>query len=279
MRKNKLIRFFFNKFYKFKLPPMVKYWQTGDSARAKLVTMKDGAYAMIIEGEKHPLYGFPRGPVLFGPLARLKFLAKNLVFNEVWRRLEIGQSEKEIFTYLFEDVRPILKGEIQGMKYDMFPPERLCPAVRELWRGMTAVEGRIKNPQEREDFKILKEGLTFFLQEDDAYRFRLQWIARYINPKHPLRKIFYFLKRKPYSFKEEIKTIFGFLGNAEITPDMKGRSKLIEKVLIFFLDSGFGDRIEEIVKELNWNKVKLSKADTYYFRGKYFKVDFDHFDY
>jgi len=151
MRKNKLIRFFFNKFYKFKLPPMVKYWQTGDSARAKLVTMKDGAYAMIIEGEKHPLYGFPRGPVLFGPLARLKFLAKNLVFNEVWRRLEIGQSEKEIFTYLFEDVRPILKGEIQGMKYDMFPPERLCPAVRELWRGMTAVEGRIKNPQERED--------------------------------------------------------------------------------------------------------------------------------
>jgi len=125
----------------------------------------------------------------------------------------------------------------------------------------------------------IEEGLTFFLQEDDAYRFRLQWIARYINPKHPLRKIFYFLKRKPYSFKEEIKIIFGLLGNSEITPDMKGRSKLIEKVLIFFLDSGFGDRIEEIVKELNWNKVKLSKADTYYFRGKYFKVDFDHFDY
>src|SRR3990167_4307424 len=143
LRRGKIVRTFFNLLYKFRLPDYVQYWKTGDMARAKLTTMKDGAYAMLIEGEKHPLYGFPRGPVLFGPLARLKFLAKNLVFNEVWRRLEIGQSEKEIFTYLFEDVRPILKGEIQGMKYDMFPPEKLCPAVRELWRGMTVVEERI----------------------------------------------------------------------------------------------------------------------------------------
>lgn len=258
---------------------MVNYWKTGDVARAKLVVLKDGSYAMLIEGEKYPLYGFPRGPVLFGPLARFKFLAKNLIFNEVWRRLEANQSEGEIMGYLLKDARPILLSEIRGIRYDMFPPERLCPAVRELWRGMTEVEKRIENPQEREDFKTIKEGLTFFLQEDDAYRFRLQWVARYINPKNPLRRFFYNVIRKPYSFKEEIKLIFKFLGDSEITPDMKGRTKLIGRILLFLLESDLGERIEEIVKELNWNKMKLSKADTYYFRGKYFKVDHDKFDY
>lgn len=258
---------------------MVQYWKTGDVARAKLVTMTDGSYAMLIEGEKYPLYGFPRGPVLFGPLAKLKFLAKNLIFNQTWKLLEEGKTQEEIMDYLFKDARPIILGLIKEMKYDMFPPEKLCPAMRELWRGMTVIEKRIRHPQEQEDFKTLKEGLTFFFQEDDAYRFRLQWMARYINPQTPLRKIYYFLKRKPYSFKEELKVIFKFLGHAEITPDMKGRTKLIEKILFFFLDSPFGQQIEELVKELNWNKMKLSKADAYYFRGKYFKVDLDHFDY
>ena len=279
MQKNKIIRWFFNRLYRIRLPEMVNYWKTGDVARAKLVTLKDGAYAMLIEGEKYPLYGFPRGPVLFGPLSRIKFLSKNLIFNEIWRRLEENQSEEEILKYLMNDARLILFSEIQKIKYDMLPPERLCPAIRELWRGMTAVEGRIKNSAERKDFETLKQGLTFFLQEDDAYRFRLQWVARYINPKHPLRKIFYLLKRKPYSFKGEITKLFEFVKHAEITPDMRGRIKLIERILVFFMGSEFGDRIEEIVKELDWNKIKLSKADTYYFRGKYFKVDFDKWDY
>ena len=77
------------------MPEMVRYWQNGDTARAKLVTI-NGAYAMVIEGEKYPLWGFPRGPVLYGPLARLKNIAKNLIFNATWKLLEDKRPDKEI---------------------------------------------------------------------------------------------------------------------------------------------------------------------------------------
>ena len=259
---------------------MVQYWKFGDAARAKLVTLENGSYAMLIEGEKEPLYGFPRGPVLFGPLARLKYLAKNLIFNETWRRLEENQSKDDILLYLFNEARPILLQGIRQIKYDMFPPERLCPAMKELWRGMTVVEEKIKDKSLREDFQTLKEGITFFLQEDDSYRFRFQWMSKFINPEKPSTKLYYFLKRKPYSFKEELKIVFKLLGDAEIVVDMKGRSKLIERIVFFFLEIPEVEKlIQDVMKELDWNKMKLDKADTYYFRGKYFKVDHANFDY
>ena len=119
---------------------MVNYWKTGDMARAKLVVLEDGSYAMLIEGEKYPLYGFPRGPVLYGPLAKLKHLAKNLIFNQVWKMLEEGKTKEEITNYFYKVALPVLLEEIKKIKYDMFPPEKLCPAVRELWRALTAVE-------------------------------------------------------------------------------------------------------------------------------------------
>ena len=278
-QKHKIIRWVFNRLYRIRLPEMVQYWKFGDAARAKLVTI-DGAYAMLIEGEKYPLWGFPRGPVLYGPLARIKNLAKNLIFNATWELLEKNKPLNEIEDYVFEVAVPMVIDEIKKIKYDMFPPERLCPAVRELWRAMTAIEKTINESQARDDFKTLKEGITFFLQEDDAYRFRFQWVAKYINPKNPTRRLYYLLKRKKYSFKDEIKLVFDFLGHAEITPDMKGRSVLIKRIQFFLLENEeFTGIMEQVVKELNWKKLFLSKADTYYFRGKYFKVDLEKFDY
>ena len=259
---------------------MVNYWKTGDMARAKLVTMEDGSYAMLIEGEKYPLYGFPRGPVLFGPLAKLKNLAKNLIFNQVWKMLEEKQTDEEINNYIFKVALPVVLEEIKKMKYDMFPPEKLCPAMRELWRALSVIEKRIPDKLSQEEFRTLKEGITFFFQEDDAYRFRLQWMSKYVDPKNILRRLYYFIKRKQYSFAEELKTVFEFLDNAEITPDMKGRSVLIKRILLFFMkDPSFSDLMEDIVIELDWKKMYLSKADRYYFRGKYFKVDLENFDY
>lgn len=279
-QKHKIIRWFFNRLYRIRLPEMVQYWKTGDVARAKLVVLPDGSYAMLIEGEKYPLYGFPRGPVLFGPLARLKHLAKSLLFNQVWKMLEEKKTIEEIVNYIFGAAIPVLLEEITKIKYDMFPPERLCPSVRELWRAFTVVENTIENKKLREDLKTLKEGFTFFLQEDDAYRFRAQWIAKYINPKNPFRKFYYLVRRKPYSFKEELKTVLDFLGHAEITPDMRGRSKLIGRIFLLILEiPELENLIEQLVKEINWKKLYLSPADKYYFRGKYFKVDLENFDY
>ena len=158
----------------------------------------------------------------------------------------------------------------------MFPPEKLCPAVKELWRALSVIEGKIDNPQ----FKTLKEGITFFFQEDDAYRFRLQWLSRYVNPKNIWRKIYRFFTRKPYSFRSEMELIFNFLGDAEIVPDMKGRIVLIKRIFLAFLeDKEFGDLIEMVMWEMDWRKLELSKSDRYYFRGKYFKVDLANFDY
>lgn len=259
---------------------MVRYWQTGDLARAKLVTLEDGAYGMLIEGEKHLLMGFPRGPVLFGPLARLKHLGKNLVFNQVWKMLEKGQTNEQAMNFIKAVAIPVLVQETEKSRYDMFPPEKMCFAVREIWRAMSVIEQKISDPIGRQQFKTLKEGITFFFQEDDAYRFRLQWVAKYLNPKHFARKIYRFFTRQPYSFRKEFEAVMDFLENAEVVPDMKGRIKLIKRILLSFLeDKEFGELIERFIWEADWKKLKLTKADTYYFRGKYFKVDYEKFDY
>lgn len=271
----RLAKWFFNIWFRWFPQEMVQYWKTGDKARAKLVVLPDGSYAMIIEGEKYPLYGFPRGPVLFGPLARLKHLAKNLVFNEVWKMLAESKTNAEVMTYIRQVALPVVAQEINKSHYDMFPPERLCPAVRELWRALTVIEKDIASP---EQFRVLKQGLTFYFQEDDAYRFRLQWLAKYLDPHSWWRRIYYF--GRTYSFRKEMEFAFKFLENAEIVPDMKGRTKLVQRVLSAFLDdSEFGKIIEAMVKELNWKKLYLSKSDKYFFRGKYFKVDLERYDY
>lgn len=256
---------------------MVQYWKTGDLARAKLVTMPDNSYAMLIEGERYPLYGFPRGPVLFGPLARLKHIAKNLVFNQVWKFLEEGTTNEEVMAYLKNVALPEILKEVEKSKYHFFPPEKMCPAVRELWRAFTAVQKRFGLGEE---FATLKLGITFFFQEDDAYRFRLQWLAKYANPRAWARKLYRVFTGKPYSLKKEIETLFSLLGDAEITPDMKGRSTLIKRVLLALLeDKDFGKLIEATMWELDWKKLRLNKADSYYMRGKYFKVEHDKYDY
>ena len=199
----RIYRWFQNWHYRLRPPEMVQYWKHGDKERCKLVTLKDGSYGMIIRGEKYPLYGFPRGPMLFGPLMRLKYLGKNLVFNQPWRMLEEGKSSQEVAAYLKNAALPVLLQQIETLKYDMFPPEKLCPAVREIWRAMSAIEQKIVNERERLQFEGLKKGITFLLQEDDAYRFRFQFVAKYINPRNPIRRLYYFLKRKPYSIRKE----------------------------------------------------------------------------
>ena len=270
MKKNKIVRMFFNWLYKFRLPEMVQYWKTGDMARAKLTTLKDGSYAMVIEGEKYPLYGFPRGPVLYGPLAKLKHMVKNLIFNEVWKLLEEGKTNEEIMAYVKDNALPIILGEINKSRYDFFPPHKMCPSVKELYRGLTNAGVD----------ETLTQGICFFFQEDDAYRFRFQWVAKYLNPRNIFRKIYRFITGKSYSFAKETEAVMNFLTESEIVPDMRGRIKLIKRVLFAFLeDKEFGELIKRVVWELDWKKLKLSKADTYYFRGKYFKVDNDKFDY
>lgn len=182
------VKKFFNIFYKVKPPESVSYYKKAEAARARLVKAPHGGLQMEIKGEKYKFEGFPRGHVLVGPLAKLKKKVKDMVFNQVFAEIEKMASE---------------------MEHDMLPAERMCPAVKEINRGLEELEHMEVVEDMKGRIRLIRKVLTFFLQEDDAYRFRAQH----------------------------------FLSN------------------------------------LDKKKVALSKADKYYARGKYWKVDYQKFDY
>lgn len=182
------MRKFFNLFFAVKKPETVKYWEWGKARRARVVKGEDGSEQMEIEGEKYAYPGFPRGHLLYGPLAGLKKSIKERIFNEVFAELE---------------------KTFDGMKYDMLPVEKMAPSVRELWRVFELMENAEVTPDMKGRIALIRKILCFFLQEDDAYRFRMQWMFEFFD----------------------------------------------------------------------LSKMKLTKADKYYFRGKYFKVDHDKFEY
>ncbi len=167
---------------------MVKYWKWGGVALAKVTKAPDGSDQMYIEGEDYAYPGFPRGHVLMNPLAKLKHAVKNKIFNDVFAELQIMAND---------------------YKYDMAPREKMVPAVREIYDLLEFMEHMEVVDDMKKRISLIKMILTFFLQEDDAYRFRAQYFLSHIKQK----------------------------------------------------------------------KVALSDADKYYARGKYWKVDYDHYDY
>jgi len=113
----------------------------------------------------------------------------------------------------------------------------------------------------------LRDLICFILQEDDSYRFRVQWVARWFP-------FFMFNPLKAFS-----KSLV-WLEIAETIGDMKERVRLLRTILLIILkDRKVRDRFNSLFKEIKWSKVKMSKADKYFFRAKHFKVDLDKFDY
>ena len=262
-------KWFLRKFFKLlkKNPAsmrMVKYWKFKESIPAKVTENENGSLVMIMEGEDEVFPGFPRGHLLFGSLSKIKHEIKNQVFNESWRFLEEGATNEEVNRYIKKTVDKV--SEIVDIgRYDMTPPQKMVPAVREIWRAFTVLEEKYNSNR----IKILKEALTYILQEDDAYRFRLQWIIQIFNPSAWWFKILF---RNPV---KDFEIALNELEHAEIIGDMKDKIKLLRRILLVFLkDERINQLFREFCKEVNWNKVKLTKADKYFFRGKYFKVDY-----
>ena len=70
------------------------------------------------------------------------------------------------------------------------------------------------------------------------------------------------------------------LEHGEVVGDMKERIRLLRRVLLLILeDENIKRQFISLFREINWSKVKLTKADKYHFRGKYFKVDLKYFEY
>lgn len=238
---------------------MVKYWKKNESVPAKVVKSKDGSLIMWLEGEKYPLPTFPRGHILYGQLSKLKHEIKNQIFNESWHKLEEGIKGEEVVM----DIKRKLFNEIpkyfEPLKYDILPPESMCLAVREIHRAWTKVSP---------ETGVLRDYLCMILQEDDSYRWRVSWLVKWFG---------WFMKRHPVkSFDYALK----MLEHGEVIGDMKERQRLLRRILTLVLeDENIRNKFEMLFREINWNKIKLTKADAYYFRGKYFKVDLDLFDY
>ncbi len=239
---------------------MVRYWKTRESVQAK-ITKKDGVNIMKMEGEKYYFPGFPRGHILYGPLSKLKHEVKNQIFNDAWSLLEAGKSNKEVVDMICQKALPNIFPILEAQKYDIAPRRAMVPPVREIHRAWEKVSPRSVE---------LREMVCYILQEDDAYRFRLQWIVtymptwafRFINPIKAFDKALIWLER------------------GEAIDDMKERIRLFRRVMgVILSDPIFAAKLKQLFREINWRKVKLSKADKYFFRGKYFKVDLDKFEY
>lgn len=258
--------------------PMVKYWMSKDSVMAKVMKNKEGALVMKMEGEDELFPGFPRSHTLFGTLSKLKHEVKNQVFNDSWWALEKGESVEKVIgnikKLIVEGVKVRDNSPINGIrfkkgedclgicKYDMLPPQRMVAPVREVWRVLEKMQE--KEPK----LEWLKEFVTFILMEDDAVRFRFQWIVQIMRPrwwKNPVKWLDLALKE---------------LENAEVVRDMKFKIQLLRRIWLLVLkDKKIMGLWKEFCKEADWKKLELTKADKYHLRGKYFKCDFDKFEY
>lgn len=239
---------------------MVKYWKTKTSIQARVTRGKSGESIMHMEGETEPFPGFPRGYLLFGKLSKLKHEIKNQIFNQSWAMLENRNTAGQMFYRIKKEALPNIYELAKETQFDRVPFERMNPSVKEIYRAWT----KVAPPS---TYK-LRDILCFILQEDDAYRFRVQWIVGFFglfgwfNPIKAFDRGLMWLER------------------AESIDDMKERQRLLRRILMAILED---ERVKELFiaffKEVNWRKVALSSADKYHFRGKYFRVDLDKYEY
>lgn len=236
---------------------MVQYWKKSEGVRAKVTTI-DGHQVMHMVGEKYPFPGFPRGHILFGKLSKLKHEIKNQIFNDSWALLDEGKPIADRVKY---EVLPRLYEMLSDFKYDIIPPEKMSPSVKELHRAFS-----VALPQSVE----MRDMLCLILQEDDAYRFRFQWLVGFMPTW-----LFRFVDPIPYFIKALM-----WLEHGEVIGDMKERVRLVRRVLsVLWEDKEIRDMTIRLFREIKWRKIRMRKEEKYFFRGKYFKVDLDKFDY
>lgn len=276
--KPKMIKKFLYKLKYGKEPESVEYWKRQDAQEAKVVRAKEGHLVMYIKGEKYPFPGFPRGILLYGSLSPLKHLIKNRIFNQSWKMLEEGKPNEEVVKHIKASLDEIFclpdKGkpedsesrEVKPYRYDMLPVEALNPPVKEVWRAFSKIEKmghRVKG---------LKELLCFIIQEDDAYRMRVQFLSRFFNPNSWWRRW-----RDPV---KDFDLALSMLEHAEIVGDMKERARLLRRVLLVALkDPAIKNCFIALCKEMDWKKLNLTDADLYYLRAKWYKPDFPYYNY
>lgn len=200
---------------------------------------------MWMEGEKYPFPGYPRGHLIvnsehgYSNFSVLKHLIKTKIFNENWHRLE---RKEEIDLSACDEVYKLA----HDMRHDFMPTDKCAPAVREIAKN-------IKHP-------VWRSILQAIFQEDDAYRWRFQFMFKFLDKKDILGSLDY---------------AFEMLEHAEVTGDMKERVRLVRRIVMnLAFDPKYSHFFTEFFENVDFEKCKLGKADLYYLRAKYFKADY-----
>lgn len=241
--------------------PMVQYWMHRVSVEARVVN-RGGSLEMDLEGERYPIRGLPRGHILFGKLSKLKHEIKNQIFNQSWHKLEAGEDKQVIINEIKDSLKNGIYPLLEDFKYDLEPQSKLVPPVREIHKAFTKVA------RNNAFILRLRDVLCEIIQEDDSYRYRVQWLAEWF----PL----WFKWMPERYFREALE----YLEHAEVVGDMKERIRLLRRILLLILEDKQVNRLfKEFIKEVNWKKVRMTPGDKFHFRGKYFKVDYGIFDY
>lgn len=140
--------------FRKKLKESVKYGEEGGQQLARTVIAKDGSSELEIKGEKYRLRGVPRAHVLHGPMQPLK---------------------RYIKTFIVESLMKVLPHKI--------PDEQLCEPVREIARVFDLVIEAEDEFEMKRQIGQMKDAVCMLMQEDDAWRFRVQWAVERLNIK------------------------------------------------------------------------------------------------
>lgn len=235
---------------------MVSWWITKEAVQAKVTTGEDGSYVMWMEGEKYPFPGFPRGHLLYGSLSKLKHEIKNQIFNENWWRLE--KNEPITIEKACENIAELAKKH----HYDFFPYEKLSPAVKEMHKALT--------------HPLWREIICFILNEDDAYRWRALFFLTFVNPRAPYKRLRTWWNGWTDDEALLIYTAeaFDLIEHCEVVGDMKERIRLIKRIMLeLFKKEEYLSYYRAFINNLNMKKIHPTKADLYFFRAKYWRVD------
>jgi len=107
-----------------------------------------------IRDERYPMRAFPRHHLLHGPLSPLKGYIKNFIIEQL----------------------------VKCLPYKI-PDENLAPPVREIARVFDLVMQAEDEPEMKRLMGQFKDAICMILQEDDAWRYRIQAAAEKLDVK------------------------------------------------------------------------------------------------
>jgi len=132
--------------------------KTGKQTAQPIINEKNGEIELHITGEKYPLRAHPRHHVLHGPMVELKRKMKNMVIET-------------------------LAGHIaKTVKYKR-PESSWAEPIKEIARVFDLCIEAEDEPEMKRLMKQLRDPICMILNEDDAWRFRVQWALEKLNMK------------------------------------------------------------------------------------------------